>query len=120
MKLKTVKIQHPKRDGHWLNINEIDYSPDVHQLWHDVVSPEVTHEVTQGDDDVIPHSSIHGYYTEHELNQIKTSTPNGWVKIRKIAISFGITEKPSGGWDEAIPLILEAQNNQNERTIYPE
>ena len=32
----------------------------------------------------------------------------GWGAIRRIAEPFGI-EKPAGGWDEAIPLIIEAE-----------
>lgn len=33
----------------------------------------------------------------------------GWGAIRRIAEQYGI-EKPTGGWDEAIPLIVEAEN----------
>lgn len=41
-----------------------------------------------------------------ELNSL-IKEPNGWRNIERIAKQHDITQKPAGGWDEAIPLILE-------------
>lgn len=40
---------------------------------------------------------------------------SGWTAIKALAYNYGITEKPSGGWDEAIPMIaaIEANGGDN-------
>ena len=37
---------------------------------------------------------------------------DGWRAIKDIADGYGIT-KPSGGWDEAIPLIIEVEHDES-------
>lgn len=71
------------------------------QLKHEPISQEIN---LGFDDDFIDE------YTLESLTQILEHPDLGWREIRVIARRFGITEKPSEGWDAAIPLILEAQN----------
>jgi len=39
---------------------------------------------------------------------------SGWTAIKAIAANYGITQKPVGGWDEAIPLIAKLETNGGE------
>lgn len=45
---------------------------------------------------------------EAQLRQMYAQS-NGWREVAKIAELHGITEKPDGGWDEAIPAILDLE-----------
>ena len=46
---------------------------------------------------------------EREAQLLAMLESEGYRPIKEISISHGITEKPSGGWDDAIPLILEKE-----------
>lgn len=41
----------------------------------------------------------------------------GWKSIKEIANSLGITKKPQGGWDEAIPMILTEEFKDDQQSI---
>jgi len=98
MKLKTVRIKHLGSDKHWLTINQVDYDANVHQLWESASKPQSEATLNAGD-------SAAKLYSEEELLDLP------WQTIKSIATQLGI-EKPEGGWDEALPLILEAQRSQ--------
>lgn len=45
-----------------------------------------------------------------ELEELYLSDDGGWRAIKAIADPLGIT-KPETGWDDAIPLIVEAEQS---------
>ena len=100
-KLRTVKVVHPSSNKHWLLINEIDFQDGVHRLWED--KPAVDEHPDPAPKPpprtVDPKAS-----REAELNGLD------WREIKAIAESFEPPiEKPDGGWDEAISLIVERE-----------
>lgn len=84
------------------------------------VDPEVWDAIKQRDDvrDLVesdkaieevqppkPKEAAHLSKAERQL-ELETSD---WRVIRDVAQTHGITEKPEGGWEEAIPFILAAE-----------
>jgi hypothetical protein len=117
-KLPTIWIVNPRNPDpqHKLRINLSDFDPNLHTPYEEKVLRQQKEEATQGqqvaeydqaDLEVIePEITDAREYREIELMGIYEQ--DGWRGLRAIAKPLGI-EKPDDGWDEAIPLILEAE-----------
>ena len=117
--LPTIKIQHPENAGEWMLINEEDFNPDVHKKFSRTSKkpPDGYKTTTQKDIDQSNRELLSGSSSAtsdedpkaERTNQLEILLENeGWQAIAQIAEPLGI-EKPSKGWKDAIPLIVDKE-----------
>ena len=95
--LPTVKIKWPGSDSGYLVINEKDFDSAIHTLYEASSKPSKS---------VAPMGSNPA--REQREAELQGLLPDNWRSVKRIAQELGI-EKPNGGWDEAIPLILQKE-----------
>jgi hypothetical protein len=89
----------------------VDYPAWSEQGWS--INPPVAEEQISEAPVEIPIvpgvSGANPYATRKAELEGLLSQSNGWRRIEAIASPYGVSEKPAGGWADAIPLILEAE-----------
>lgn len=116
-----LAIQVPDHAEYQMLINEEDYDASKHVLWSenadasvstpspageesetDALSEELTEEqIEESAEDLTP--------TQDRMTElIALYEAEGFTAIKAIATPLGIT-KPDTGWEDAIPLIVEAE-----------
>ena len=90
--LETVLVKHG--DG-FLRINACDFDPGQHTLFEDNESPE---------ESMLPVANGRNTPARRQ-KELETES---WQTLKSLAAELDppVTEKPDGGWDEVIPLIL--------------
>ena len=117
--LPVVKIVYGQG---FLIINEADYDSTKDQLWSDRDEkvhrgPQGKAEVSLSDDGTRQEG---GESTKSETEDARLTRAEreaelyaiyekGYSGVKAIAASHGITERPTDGWDAAIPMILDAE-----------
>lgn len=108
--IPTVYVHSINDPAYRVRINEADFDPAIHTLWNDAVQQKEEKETSQAAQKqtelIEPETQDARAYREIELMGIYES--DGWRGLKAIAEPLGI-EKPQDGWDESIPLILEAE-----------
>lgn len=101
------------KDGQKKVVHGVDYAGWADRGWTLEPGEAPVETVTESASDI---GSTIGSPTEltpyevrkAELESLMKET-QGWRNIERIAKELGIAQKPAGGWDDAIPLILEAE-----------
>lgn len=104
--IPTIKICHPESPDHWLIINQSEYDPSKHEAWKaddQLTTNDVGFEIPKKDV-VDTEDRDAKEYRRIELESMD------WRQLKTIAEGLDI-EKPEGGWDESIDLILEVEFN---------
>ena len=94
--LPTVKVKWPGGDSGYLTINKQDFDPAIHTLYEAKSKP------------VTPKSSGSNPARAAREAELNGLLPDNWRSVKRIAQELDI-EKPDGGWDEAIPMILDKE-----------
>lgn len=122
-KLPTVFVHSLNDPTYRVRINQADFDPNLHTIWsgdhaneRQKVRQKTQEETTEGQqvaefdqadlETITPDVQDARAYREIELMGIYEQ--DGWRGLKAIAEPLGI-EKPVDGWDESIPLILEAE-----------
>jgi hypothetical protein len=98
MKIPTVKIVNLRNSDYFLTINQSDFDPQIHALYQEKAQKTET-----------PKTSVEEPQITHfdpKAERKAELEAMSWRALKKAASVWGITEAPEGGWDEAIPLIL--------------
>ncbi len=107
-KLPTIYVHSLNDPAYRVRINEADFDSEIYTIWGDAVQKEK--EISQATEEqtqlIEPETEDARSYREIELMGIYEE--DGWRGLKAIAVPLGI-ERPEEGWDESIPLILEAE-----------
>jgi hypothetical protein len=128
--MALIAVKHPIDPAFFILINKDSFDPDTHELWEDedpdsdagTTEPpsETTGDPSGESGESQPEGEPDPNAPEGEsdpandrLNELMAIFENdGWPAIKEIATSLGINDKPAGGWEDAIPLIVEAEQQQ--------
>lgn len=111
MNLPTIQIVNPNDPESFLIINKSDFDSAIHTPWDERHSVEVGEAPTVLETGFLTVEDSPRADREVELMTLyfgESGDESNWRPIKAIADSLGIP-KPDGGWDNAIPLILEKE-----------
>jgi hypothetical protein len=100
------------KDGQKKVVHGVDYAGWADRGWTLEPGEPMVETVTETHSDTVP-PELPTELTPYEVRKAELESllkeTQGWRNIERIAKELGITQKPAGGWDDAMPLILEAE-----------
>lgn len=96
-------------------VHRVDFSAWYNQGWResqeeaDEIAKDSSVEDSSNPDETETVTDPNAYDKRKAELETLLRQSNGWRKIEAIAKGLGIAQKPAGGWDDAIPMILEKE-----------